>query len=90
MLILSQDKKFHCHTCIHSTARCNRMALEINTEWNMYNKKNNSVAVEDKTLADVAGEKTANDVFQILTKNGVNEEYATKIKPWAAMFSIAA
>ena len=32
---------------------------------------------EDKTLADVAGEKT-NDVFQILTKNGVNEEYATK------------
>ena len=27
----------------------------------------------------LAGEKTANDVFQILTKNGVNEEYATKI-----------
>ena len=45
---------------------------------------------EDKTLADVAGKKTANDVFQILTKNGVNKEYATKIKPWAAMFSIAA
>ena len=38
-------------------------------------KKND---VEDKTLADVAGKKTANDVFQILTKNGVNEEYATK------------
>tara|TARA_B100001778_G_C18154403_1_gene435227 strand:- start:328 stop:513 length:186 start_codon:yes stop_codon:yes gene_type:complete len=27
------------------------MALEINTEWNVYNNKNNSVAKEDMTLA---------------------------------------
>ena len=61
--------------------------------WNPYHGFENikkKMMFEDKTLADVAGEKTANDVFQILTKNGVNEEYATKIKPWAAMFSIAA
>ena len=61
--------------------------------WNPYHGFENikkKMMFEDKTLADVAGEKTANDVFQILTKNGVNKEYATKIKPWAAMFSIAA
>ena len=61
--------------------------------WNPYHGFENikkKMMFEDKTLADVAGEKTANDVFQILTKNGVNEEYATKIKPWAALFSIAA
>ena len=61
--------------------------------WNPYHGFENikkKMMFEDKTLADVAGKKTANDVFQILTKNGVNEEYATKIKPWAAMFSIAA
>ena len=34
MIAISQDKEFHCHTCIYSTARCNRMALEINSEWN--------------------------------------------------------
>ena len=61
--------------------------------WNPYHGFENikkKMMFEDKTLEDVAGKKTANDVFQILTKNGVNEEYATKIKPWAAMFSIAA
>ena len=61
--------------------------------WNPYHGFENikkKMMFEDKTLADVAGKKTANDVFQILTKNGVNKEYATKIKPWAAMFSIAA
>jgi len=61
--------------------------------WNPYHGFENikkKMMFEDKTLEDVAGKKTANDVFQILTKNGVSEEYATKIKPWAAMFSIAA
>ena len=61
--------------------------------WNPYHGFENikkKMMFEDKTLEDVAGKKTANDVFQILTKNGVGEEYATKIKPWAAMFSIAA
>jgi len=61
--------------------------------WNPYHGFENikkKMMFEDKTLADVAGKKTADDVFQILTKNGVNKEYATKIKPWAAMFSIAA
>ena len=60
--------------------------------WNPYHGFENikkRMMFEDKTLAEVAGEKTANDVFQILTKNGVSEEYAKKIKPWAAMFSIA-
>ena len=60
--------------------------------WNPYHGFENikkKMMFEDKTLEDVAGKKTANDVFQILTKNGVSEEYATKIKPWAAMFSIA-
>ena len=61
--------------------------------WNPYHGFENikkKMMFEDKTLADVAGKKTAKDVFQIRTNNGVNEEYATKIKPWAAMFSIAA
>ena len=61
--------------------------------WNPYHGFENikkRMMFEDKTLADVAGEKTANEVFEILTKNGVNKEYATHIKPWAAMFSIAA
>ena len=61
--------------------------------WNPYHGFENikkKMMFEEKTLAEVAGKKTANDVFQILTKNGVNKEYATKIKPWAAMFSIAA
>ena len=50
--------------------------------WNPYHGFENikkKMMFEDKTLADVAGEKTANDVFQILTKNGVNEEYATRL-----------
>ena len=50
MIKISQDKEFHCHTCIHSTARCNRMALEINTEWNDYNKPNNHMAKTDDTI----------------------------------------
>ena len=50
MIKVSQDKEFHCHTCIHSTARCNRMALEINTEWNDYNKPNNHMAKTDDTI----------------------------------------
>ena len=49
MIKVSQDKEFHCHTCIHSTARCNRMALEINSEWNQINIKKNSVAKQEKT-----------------------------------------
>ncbi len=56
MIEVAQDKEFHCHTCINSTARCNRMALEINSEWNIYNKENNRMAKEDKTL--YAGEKS--------------------------------
>ena len=49
MIRVSQDKEFHCHTCIHSTARCNRMALEINSEWNAYNKPLNAVAKKEET-----------------------------------------
>ena len=49
MIKISQDKEFHCHTCIHSTARCNRMALEINSEWNKLNHSNNKIAKTHKT-----------------------------------------
>ena len=45
----SQDGKFHCQTCLNSTARCNRMALEINSEWNKMNKENNNIAKIEKT-----------------------------------------
>ena len=51
MIKISQDKAFHCHTCIHSTARCNRMALEINSEWNAFNKPKNITAKKDQTIA---------------------------------------
>ena len=50
MIKISQDEKFHCHTCIESTARCNRMALEINTEWNVYNKPRNDIAEKEPTI----------------------------------------
>ena len=49
LISIAQDKKFHCHTCINSTARCNRMALEVNSEWNNSNKKSNSIAKFEKT-----------------------------------------
>ena len=50
MIAISQDKEFHCHTCIHATARCNRMALEINSEWNAFSKPNNKVAKKEDTI----------------------------------------
>ena len=49
MIEISQDKEFHCHTCIYSTARCNRMALEINSEWNKVNQPDNECAKIEKT-----------------------------------------
>ncbi|MBH32730.1 MAG: hypothetical protein CMD90_03660 [Gammaproteobacteria bacterium] len=61
--------------------------------WNPYHGFENikkRMMFEKKTLADVAGKETADQVFALLTKNGVNEKYAKHIKPWAAMFSIAA
>ena len=50
MISKSQDNKFNCQTCISSTARCNRMALEINTEWNEYNKPDNKIAIKEETV----------------------------------------
>ena len=67
MIKVSQDKEFHCHTCINSTARCNRMALEINTEWNVYNKKNNYTAKTDNTLA--VGPKNKRDEIKHVYKD---------------------
>ena len=58
MIQKSQDEKFHCHTCIESTARCNRMALEINTEWNSFNKKDNEVAIKDLTIYEGPEDKS--------------------------------
>ena len=49
MIMDSQTSEFHCHTCINATARCNRMALEINTEWNKIASPDNSEAREEKT-----------------------------------------
>ncbi len=50
MILKSQDKHFNCQTCIASTARCNRMALEINTEWNEYNNPENKIAIKEETF----------------------------------------
>ena len=49
MIIDSQEAEFNCQTCISSTARCNRMALEINTEWNKIAYPSNQVAKEEPT-----------------------------------------
>jgi wyosine [tRNA(Phe)-imidazoG37] synthetase (radical SAM superfamily) len=49
MIADSQAAEFHCHTCINATARCNRMALEINTEWNKAAQPENKVAIEENT-----------------------------------------
>ena len=50
MILEAQDEKFNCQTCLASTARCNRMALEINTAWNNYNKPENEIAKQEKTI----------------------------------------
>jgi hypothetical protein len=60
--------------------------------WNPYHGFENikqRMMFKKKTLAEVAGEETAQKVYTILTNNGVNEKYAKQIKPWAAMFSVA-
>ena len=49
MIRESHDPKFNCQTCINSTARCNRIALEINTEWNKEVYPNNKIAIEEPT-----------------------------------------
>ena len=48
-LIQNKTQVLHCHTCINATARCNRMALEINTEWNKAAQPENKVAIEENT-----------------------------------------
>ena len=49
LITKSQDPKFNCQTCLNATARCNRMALEINTEWIKLNKPLNNIATTQPT-----------------------------------------
>lgn len=78
MIKVSQDKTFHCHTCIHSTARCNRMALEINTEWNVYNKENNHTAKQVNTMA--VGPKNKREEVKHVYSD-INKRWNNRIYP---------
>ena len=61
--------------------------------WNPYHGwqdiKKRMMLEGEETLEDVAGKELADTVQRIMTNNGVSADYAKKIKPWAAMFSIA-
>ena len=61
--------------------------------WNPYHGLQNirgRMMLEDgKTLADVAGEEVAEEVYTILKRNHADEEFARRIKPWAAIHSVA-
>ena len=60
--------------------------------WNPYHGwqdiKKRMMLEGEETLEDVAGKELADTVQRIMTNNGVSADYAKKIKPWAAMFSI--
>lgn len=44
---------------------------------------------DGKTLADVAGEDIASQVYAILKRNHAEEKFARRIKPWAAIHSLS-
>lgn len=44
---------------------------------------------DGKTLADVAGEEIASQVYAILKRNHAEEKFARRIKPWAAIHSLS-
>ena len=44
---------------------------------------------DGKTLAEVAGEETASQVYAILKRNHAEEKFARRIKPWAAIHSLS-
>ena len=61
--------------------------------WNPYhglqNIRGRMMLPGDQTLAEVAGEELAQEVYTILKRNYADEEFARRVKPWAAIHSIA-
>lgn len=44
---------------------------------------------DGKTLAEVAGEEIASQVYAVLKRNHAEEKFARRIKPWAAIHSLS-
>ena len=61
--------------------------------WNPYhglqNIRGRMMLPGKQTLAEVAGEELAQEVYTILKRNQVDEEFARRVKPWAAIHSLA-
>ena len=61
--------------------------------WNPYhglqNIRGRMMLEDNQTLADVAGEEVAQEVYTILRRNYADEQFARRVKPWAAIHSIA-
>ncbi len=61
--------------------------------WNPYhglqNIRGRMMLPDEQTLAEVAGKELAREVYEILRRNYVDEEFARRVKPWAAIHSIA-
>ena len=61
--------------------------------WNPYHGfqsiRGRMMLEDGKMLADVAGEEVADEVFAILTRNQTDEDFARRVKPWAAIHSLA-
>ncbi len=61
--------------------------------WNPYHGYQNirrRMMLEDgKTLEEVAGKEVADKVYKILKLNQADDQYARRIKPWAAIHSIS-
>lgn len=61
--------------------------------WNPYhglqNIRGRMMLPGKQTLAEVAGEEVAQKVYAILKSNYVDDEFARRVKPWAAIHSLA-
>ena len=61
--------------------------------WNPYhglqNIRGRMMLPGKQTLAEVAGEKLAQKVYTILKSNYTDDEFARRVKPWAAIHSLA-
>ncbi len=61
--------------------------------WNPYHGyqsiRGRMMLEDGKMLADVAGEEVADEVFAILMRNQTDEDFARRVKPWAAIHSLA-
>ena len=60
--------------------------------WNPYHGfqsiRGRMMLPDGQTLAEVAGEEVAEGVYAILMRNQAEEEFARRIKPWAAIHSL--